>query len=205
MFGIRCDHLNKLLLIYLSLCLLQFCLADSMGQAERAHFFWEIIGDSCHFFGLILDAEDLAAGTLPVSNLATTRSIIQTHMVLLIWDTPAHCLLAPWLPIDPPLGLATGSKWKTDNRSNRGRGGGRVVGGSAGGHENKSVTFAVDWDQTDVVNIAQHPSWSRQVSSGQWGNSAKQQISKGASLVSLSSQINKRSSVTSWASVRRSA
>ena len=76
LFGMKCGHLNELALIYLSLRSLQFCLGESMGQTEWAHLFWAIIVDAHQFFESLTDAEDLAAGELPMSDLATTRSII---------------------------------------------------------------------------------------------------------------------------------
>ena len=84
LFGLRCGHLNELALIYLSLRSLQFRLAESMGQDEWDHLFLAIIVDSRQFFGTFTDTEDLATGQLLVSNLATTRSIVQAHTVLTI-------------------------------------------------------------------------------------------------------------------------
>ena len=82
LFGMKCGHLNKLALIYLLLHSLQFRLGDSMGQAEWVHLFWAIVVDARQYFDLFPDAEDLATGVIHVSNLATTRSIIQAHTSL---------------------------------------------------------------------------------------------------------------------------
>ena len=131
MFGLQCEHLNKLVLIYLSLQSLQFWLAESMSQEEGAHLFWTIVVDSRQFFGTLTDAGDLATGVLPVSNLATTRSIIQAHKVLTIGDTHLRWLPAPQAPVAPllrtsNLGSAAGTKRKTGETNNRGgnKGGG---------------------------------------------------------------------------------
>ena len=136
MFGLQCGHLNKLALIYLSLQSLQLWLAESMGREEWAHLFWDIFVDLQQFFGTLTDAEDLAAGVLLVSNLATTILIIQAHIVLTIWDIPLRWLLVPQAPAAPPshaskLGLEAGTKRKTGERDDGvgGRGGGGLVAG----------------------------------------------------------------------------
>lgn len=135
MFGLQCGHLNKLSLIYLPLRLLQFQLAESMGKEEWAHLFWAVIVDSRQFSGTLTDAEDLASGVFPVSNLVTTRSIIQAHTVLVIQDTPLRCLPEPQAPATPllrvlELGPAAGARLKTGERNGGGggRGRGEVVG-----------------------------------------------------------------------------
>ena len=166
-----CAHLNELALICLSLRSLQFRLGESMGQEEWAHLFWAIVVDARQFFGSLTDAEDLEAGALPVSNLATTRSIIQAHTVLSIRDTPAVWLPAPRAPSTPPsraleLGPSPGlNKRKTGERGGGGSQGGGSGGGASsgggtdnnvGGWEGKAVTFAEDWNQPDVANTSRH-------------------------------------------------
>ena len=115
-----------------------------MGQEEWAHLFWDTVVDSRQFFGTLTNAEDLAAGMLPVSNLATTRSIIQAHTVLMIQDTPVRWLLAPRVTAALPLrasklGLAARTKQTTGERNSKGRGAGDSAdsGKGAGGKEDK--------------------------------------------------------------------
>ena len=161
MFGLQCGHLSELALIYLSLRSLQFRLADSMGQDEWAHLFWAIVVDSRQFFGTLTDAEDLTTGILPMSNLATTRSIIQAHTVLSIRDTLSRWLPIPRAPATPPsraaeLGASPGGKRKTGERDGN-VGGGANGGRGAGGQDVRLVTFAKDLEQPDVANTSRHP------------------------------------------------
>ena len=98
MFGNMCGHYVEINLIYLSLRALQNRTYNNMGQTEWAHLCWAIIVDARQYFGTFTDATDLANGVLPVSNLATLRSIIQAHTALSIIDTPRQWLPAPVAP-----------------------------------------------------------------------------------------------------------
>ena len=131
LFGLKCDHLREVSLIYLSLRSMQNRVQVAMGAEEWAHLTWAVVVDARQFFGTYTDEEDIAAGAFPQSNLGTTRSMVQAHTVVRIRDTPSQWL--PLSPKGPPARSRAEELGGARAGGKRAGGGGAAGGGAAGG------------------------------------------------------------------------
>ena len=153
-FGTECGHLKEVVLIYLSSRSLQNRLCETMGQKDWANLCWAIIVDARNFFGTYTDVDDLKIGALPVSNLATTRSLIQAHTEVRILDTPSQWLPKLSTPKLPGIGGGGGTPWSRAEELGATPGRGKRKVPSDNGANGKNV---IDLTTRDVVNNDMHP------------------------------------------------
>ena len=124
-FGIKCNHLREVTLIYLSLRLMQNRIQLGMGAAEWDHLTWTIVVDARQCFRTLSDKEDLTTGCFPTLNLGTTRSMVQAHTLLQVQETPAQ-----WMPPSPKWQPA---RSRTEDLGGTRTGTKRLLGGSTAG------------------------------------------------------------------------